>query len=172
MNDEYWMQQALILARQAADEGEVPVGALLINKNQQLIAKAHNKTIQHIDPTAHAEILVLRQAALIENNYRLPGTTLYCTLEPCAMCAGAIIQARLDRVVFAAYDAKSGAVCSVLQLLNHASLNHQADAVGSILADQSIALMQDFFRSKRQSSRARAQDKGGCIGKISALKSQ
>ena len=147
-NDEYWMQQALALAQQAAHEGEVPVGALLIDKNQRLIAKAYNQTIQQTDPTAHAEILVLRQAALIKNNYRLPGTTLYCTLEPCAMCAGAIIQARLDRVVFAAYDEKAGAACSVFQLLNHASLNHHANFIGNILADQSIALMQNFFRNK------------------------
>lgn len=149
MNDEYWMQQALTLARKAAAEGEVPIGALLVDTNQKIIGQGYNHPIQSCDPTAHAEILALRAAALEENNYRLPGTTLYCTLEPCAMCAGAIIQARVTRVVFGAFDSKSGALSSVFQLLNHPQLNHRAEVVGGVLKEESAKLLQDFFVQRR-----------------------
>lgn len=149
--DEYWIKQALKLAERAADEGEVPIGALIVDAQQNCIAKAYNQTIHHIDPTAHAEILALRAAALVKNNYRLLGTTLYCTLEPCLMCAGAIIQARVDRVVFAAYDQKAGAVCSVWSVLDHPNVNHHPCIEKEILAEESIRLLQKFFQAKRRS---------------------
>ncbi|MCD6048331.1 MAG: tRNA-specific adenosine deaminase [Gammaproteobacteria bacterium] len=149
MNDEYWMQQALKLAQKAAEVGEVPIGAILLDENQTAIAQAHNHPIYLNDPTAHAEILVLRQAAQVKQNYRLPGTTLYCTLEPCAMCAGALIQARVDRIVFGAFDARSGALVSVCQLLNHPSLNHHAKVVGGICEQESVKLLQNFFKQRR-----------------------
>jgi len=147
--DEYWMRQALAQAHQAYDVGEVPIGAVLIDEDQQLIARAYNQTIQHIDPTAHAEILAIRASAIIKNNYRLPGSTLYCTLEPCAMCAGALIQARITRIVFAAFDQKAGAACSVFQLLDHPQLNHRMEISSNILADESVALLQNFFQARR-----------------------
>lgn len=148
--DEYWMQQALKLASKAAEEGEVPIGALLVDQNQQLIASSYNQTIQLIDPTAHAEILTLREAALKLANYRLPGTTLYCTLEPCAMCAGALVQARVDRVVFGAFDAKAGALISVFELLSHPKLNHHAKVEGGVLEGDAVKLLQDFFQQRRR----------------------
>lgn len=150
MSDEYWMQQALKLAEKAAKENEVPIGALLINAEGSLIAEAYNHPIHLNDPTAHAEILTLRQAGLIQKNYRLPGTTLYCTLEPCAMCAGALIQARVDRVVFGAFDLRSGALSSVFQMLNHPSLNHHAEVIGGICEKESVKLLQNFFKSRRK----------------------
>lgn len=150
MNDAYWMQKALKLAQKAADEGEVPISALLIDNNQEMIAKAYNCTIQNVDPTGHAEILVLRKAARKLGNYRLPKTTLYCTLEPCVMCAGALIQARVGRVVFAAYDMRAGALCSVFQLLDHPSLNHHAKVCGGVLQKEAVKLMQDFFKQRRK----------------------
>jgi len=147
--DEYWMRQALQLAERAANEGEVPVGALIVDENQQCIAACYNQTIHHIDPTAHAEILALREAALARSNYRLAGTTLYSTLEPCIMCAGAIIQARVDRVVFAAYDKKAGAVCSVWSVLDHPNVNHHPCIQKEIFAEESIKILQTFFQAKR-----------------------
>jgi tRNA(adenine34) deaminase len=151
--DEYWMGEALKLAARAAREGEVPVGALIVNENQQCIAACYNQTIQHTDPTAHAEILALREAALISNNYRLPGTTLYSTLEPCMMCAGAIIQARVSRVVFAAYDQKIGAVCSVWSVFQHPQVNHKPDIAKEIFAVESVQLLQNFFQAKRKNKK-------------------
>lgn len=148
--DEYWMQRALKLAGRAFEEGEVPIGALIVDENQHCIAENYNQTIHHIDPTAHAEILVLRAAALVQQNYRLIGTTLYCTLEPCLMCAGAIIQARVDRVVFAAYDQKVGALCSVWSTFDHPNINHRPRIEGGVLEKESALLLQQFFSQKRK----------------------
>ncbi len=149
MNDEAWMREALTLAQKAAEQGEVPIGAVVVDANQQVIGKAYNRTIQNVDPTAHAEILALREAAQLVDNYRLLDATLYCTLEPCAMCAGAIIQARLARVVFGAYDTRAGALCSVFHLLTHPSLNHRAEVCGGILREEAAQLMQEFFKQRR-----------------------
>lgn len=149
MDDVYWMGEALRLAKKAAEEGEVPVGALLLDQNREVIGQGYNHPIQACDPTAHAEILALRDAAIKSQNYRLPGSTLYCTLEPCAMCAGAILQARVSRVVFAAFDPKAGALSSTFQLLSHPALNHRAEILGGVLSEESVKLLQDFFKIRR-----------------------
>lgn len=150
--DEFWMRQALGLAKQAEHAGEVPVGAILVFNNQ-VIGEGANSPIQHHDPSAHAEIIALRQGALALQNYRLPNTTLYITLEPCAMCAGAIIQARVQRVVFGAVDAKTGAAGSVFNILQHDKLNHRVELSSGILANECSQLLSDFFRKKRQSAK-------------------
>jgi len=152
MNDEQWLQQALLLAEEAGRKGEVPVGALVV-KDGQVIGRGYNQPISTHDPSAHAEIVALRQAALTLKNYRLPGAVLYCTLEPCAMCAGAIIQARLTKVVFSALDPKAGAVCSVFQLLSHPQLNHRVTVEQGILADTAGQLLKQFFKERRNLTR-------------------
>lgn len=146
--DIYWMRQALDLAAQAGSQGEVPVGAVLI-LNQQLIGKGWNRPIQSTDPTAHAEILALREAATELNNYRLLNTTLYVTLEPCAMCVGAIIHARVKRLVFGAFDPKTGAAGSVFTLLQDERHNHKVICEGGVLAVESATLLRNFFRDRR-----------------------
>lgn len=143
------MQQALAEARTAAQLGEVPVGAVLVADNR-LLAAAGNSPIALHDPTAHAEIRVLRRAAKKRANYRLPGTTLYVTLEPCIMCMGAIIHARVERVVFGAYDPKTGAACSVYQLGTDSLLNHALTVEGGLLQEECSQLLKSFFRAKRQ----------------------
>lgn len=147
-NDDHWMQQALALAQRAESEGEVPVGAVLI-WNDELIAEAWNQPIAHHDPTAHAEILAMRKAGQALKNYRLLDTTLYVTLEPCAMCAAAIVHARVKRLVFGACDPKAGAVESVMQLFDNPKLNHHVDAHGHVLADECSALLKRFFQNRR-----------------------
>ncbi len=142
------MQQALELAKLAAIQGEVPVGAIIV-QDGQVIAAGYNQPISTCDPTAHAEIVALRAAALSVGNYRIANATLYCTLEPCAMCAGAIIQARLRKVVFAATDPKAGAVGSVMQLLNHPALNHRVPVEHGLLASESSQLLKQFFKARR-----------------------
>jgi len=149
MNDEYWMQYALEQAILAQQQDEVPIGAVLVQDNKR-IASGFNQPISSVDPTAHAEIICLRNAAQELNNYRLPNTTLYVTLEPCAMCAGAIIQARISRVVYAASEPRSGAIKSVFQLLNNPILNHRAEVSSGILEEQSAKLLKQFFKKKRQ----------------------
>ncbi len=146
MTDEQWMQQALELAKAASSDGEVPVGALIVQEGQ-IIGTGYNRPIRTCDPTAHAEIVALRAAASNMGNYRLTNATLYCTLEPCAMCAGAIIQARLAKVVFAALEPKAGAIVSTLQLFRHG--NHRVVFEHGILADASGALLQQFFKARR-----------------------
>jgi tRNA(adenine34) deaminase len=146
--DEAWMRQAFAEAEVAASVGEVPVGAVVVS-NGEILGRGLNRPIQDSDPTAHAEIMALRAAATAVNNYRLPGTTIYVTLEPCAMCMGAMLHARVARVVFGAYDEKSGAAGSVLDLSNNRKLNHQLEVNGGILADQCGALLQNFFKSRR-----------------------
>jgi tRNA(adenine34) deaminase len=142
------MQAALDEARQAAEAGEVPIGALVVREGA-IIASGQNRVLRDLDPTAHAEIVALRAAAAFLGNYRLMGCTLYVTLEPCAMCAGAMIHARLDRLVFAAADPKAGAAGSVLSVLNHPQLNHQMLVEQGILADESAELLWSFFRERR-----------------------
>jgi tRNA(adenine34) deaminase len=148
MNDEHWMQFALEQAQLAADAGEVPVGAVLV-KGNQLIEAGFNQPIGSCDPTAHAEVVALRAAAKQLGNYRLPDTTLYVTIEPCAMCAGALIHARVGRLVFGAPEPRAGAVVSTTQLLDAAQFNHRVTYTGGVLAEPCAALMQTFFRRKR-----------------------
>lgn len=146
--DEDWMRCALDLARRAQSEGEVPVGAIVVNE-QGVVGEGWNRPIRACDPTAHAEIMALRAAARSLNNYRLPGATLYVTLEPCAMCAGALIHARVARVVFGAYDPKTGAAGSMFDLLGTDRLNHKVVVHGGVLADACGQLLTMFFKDKR-----------------------
>lgn len=143
------MNVALKAARDAAAIGEVPVGACIVSAEGTLLASASNRTITDSDPTAHAEILAIRQAAKKLQNYRLPGTTLYTTIEPCVMCAGAIVNARVARLVYGAADPRFGAVDTHFNLCSTPILNHRLDITPGILADQSRNLMQNFFRSRR-----------------------
>ncbi|WP_114638302.1 tRNA adenosine(34) deaminase TadA [Polynucleobacter necessarius] len=146
--DQQFMQQAIEQAQLAALAGEVPVGAVLV-KDGQVIAKAFNKPITSHDPSAHAEMLTLRQAAQVEQNYRLPGSTLYVTLEPCAMCSGAILHARVDRVVFGATDLKTGAAGSVLDVFSSKQINHQTRVEGGIMSEECGQLLRSFFKERR-----------------------
>jgi tRNA(adenine34) deaminase len=148
MTDLEAMQSALELARQAGIAGEVPIGAVIVREGA-IIASGENRVLRTADPTAHAEIVALRAAALALNNYRLNGCTLYTTLEPCSMCAGAMIHARIDRLVFAAVDPKAGAAGSVLSVVNHEKLNHQMIVDHGILADEASELLKSFFRDRR-----------------------
>jgi tRNA(adenine34) deaminase len=143
------MRLALEQAARAKDLGEVPVGAVLLDASGEVIATGFNRTIADHDPTAHAEIVALRAAAREVQNYRLPGATLYVTLEPCAMCLGAMLHARLGRIVFAAADPKTGACGSVVNLLEHATLNHQTVLTSGILAEECGTYLRDFFRDRR-----------------------
>lgn len=147
--DIYWMNRALQLAAAAELEGEVPVGALLVDQQNQLIAEGHNRPIAQHDPTAHAEIDCLRRAGKVLANYRFPGSTLYVTLEPCVMCAGAIIHARVGRVVFGAYDPKAGAAGSHSDVLIRSRLNHQPLVSGGVLEDVCSEQLRNFFRRRR-----------------------
>ena len=142
------MEAALNEARLAAEGGEVPIGGVVVREGE-IIARGQNRVLRDMDPTAHAEIVALRGGATAVGNYRLNGCTLYVTLEPCAMCAGAMIHARLDRLVFAASDPKAGAAGSVLGVLNHPQLNHQMVAESGILADEAAELLRSFFRERR-----------------------
>lgn len=142
------MHLALDEARAAAADEEVPVGAVLV-KDGQVLARGNNRTIRDCDPTAHAEMVVLRAAAHASRQYRLLGTTLYVTIEPCAMCAGAIIQARVSRVVYGADDPKGGAVRSCFEVLAHPRLNHHVEVTAGLLASDSAALLQKFFVARR-----------------------
>ena len=146
--DRQFMQQAIEQAHLAAIAGEVPVGAVLV-RDGQVISKAFNKPITNHDPSAHAEMLALRQAALAEQNYRLPGTTLYVTLEPCAMCVGAMLHARVDRIVFGAPDPKTGAAGSVVDLFAIKQINHQTSIEGGIMGDECGQLLRNFFKERR-----------------------
>ena len=148
------MSVALDMARQAAEQGEVPVGAVLV-KDGQLIAKAYNQPVQNHDPCAHAEIQVLRQAGKILNNYRLVDTQLYVTLEPCVMCAGAMIHGRIKKLVYGASDQKTGAAGSVYQLMEQNRLNHQIDYQGGVLGEQCAELISDFFARRRRENKSR-----------------
>ena len=146
--DDDLMREALRLARLGADAGEVPVGAVAVLRGE-IVAGAFNSPISRNDPTAHAEILVLRQAAERIGNYRLEGVTIYCTLEPCAMCAGALVHARIQRLIYGADDPKAGAVQSVIRVLNHPQLNHKIEVRSGVLAGRSAEVLQSFFKSRR-----------------------
>jgi tRNA(adenine34) deaminase len=148
MNDESWMNEALALARAAGAAGEVPVGAVVV-LDGEIIGRGFNQPIGRHDPTAHAEVMALRDAATRLGNYRLPGATLYVTLEPCMMCAGAIMHARIARVVFGAADPKTGVAGSVLDLFSEARLNHHAETAGGVLATECGQLLSSFFAARR-----------------------
>lgn len=147
-SDEQWMQHALNLAREAETHDEVPVGAVVV-LSDEIIGQGWNQPISSCDPTAHAEVVALRAAAGTLNNYRLPGSTLYVTLEPCAMCAGAIVHARVERVVFAVHDPRAGAAGSVFNILQNESLNHRTEISSGIMAEDCRRIIQTFFKNKR-----------------------
>ena len=147
-NDQRFMREALIEARLAFERGEIPVGAVAVYQGQ-VIGRGHNRKETDKDPTAHAEILALRQAARVRGGWRLSGVTLYCTMEPCPMCAGAMTQARLPRLVYALDDAKAGAGGSVLDLLQHPELNHRTEVTRGILASEAASLLANFFEKLR-----------------------
>jgi tRNA(adenine34) deaminase len=146
--DQQYMRMAIEQAQLAAQAGEVPVGAVLV-KDSQVIAKAFNKPIANHDPSAHAEMLTLREAALAQENYRIPGSTLYVTLEPCAMCSGAMLHARIGRVVYGAPDPKTGAAGSVIDLFASKQINHQTSVEGGIMSEECGQLLRDFFKGRR-----------------------
>jgi tRNA(adenine34) deaminase len=147
-SDSQFMHEALAEARSAAAAGEVPIGAVLVHDGK-ILARSGNRTIRDCDPTAHAEIIVLREAARLLSNYRLAGTTLYVTIEPCSMCAGAMIQARVPRLVYGAVDPKGGAVHTCFQILSDPRLNHQVEITSGVLAADCAAVIQAFFSERR-----------------------
>jgi tRNA(adenine34) deaminase len=149
-SDVQWMTRALELAELAASKGEVPVGAVL-TKDDEIVAEGHNLTITANDPTAHAEVVVVREAAKKLGDWRLTGCTLYVTLEPCAMCAGALVLSRIERLVFGASDPKAGMVGSLGNLVQDERLNHRMEVTGGTLAEASGDLLKDFFRARRGS---------------------
>lgn len=155
-NDEFWMRHALMLARRAWDEGEVPVGAVLVHEGR-VIGEGWNRPIGHHDPTAHAEIMALRQGGKVIENYRLLDTTLYVTLEPCVMCAGAMVHSRIGKLVFGARDGKTGAAGSLLDVLGHPGMNHQVQIEEGVLATECAAMLSDFFRHRRAQKKALRQ---------------
>ena len=143
-----WLREALQEAHDAADAGEVPIGAVVVSRGV-LLGRGQNRVLRDVDPTAHAEIVAMRAAARELGNYRLTECSLYVTLEPCAMCAGAMIHARLGRLFYAAPDPKAGAVQSVLQVLNHPRLNHRMAVTGGLLEEESAELLRSFFQQRR-----------------------
>lgn len=144
-----WMRLALALAGEAEAMGEVPIGAVLVDADGQILGEGWNRVIADSDPSAHAEIIALREAAGKRDNYRLPETTLYVTLEPCSMCAGALVNARVKRVVYAADDLRAGAHHSVFEVLTSPKLNHRCEVTGGVLAEASAEMLRRFFRSRR-----------------------
>ncbi len=152
MNDAYWMQQALLLAQQAGQCDEVPVGAIVV-KDQTVIGQGFNQPIGLHDPTAHAEILALRDAAKTVGNYRIVGATLYVTIEPCAMCAGAIVHSRIDRVVFGATEPKAGAIVSKTQQLDGEHLNHKVKYTSGVCHEACSTIVSHFFARRREEKR-------------------
>jgi tRNA(adenine34) deaminase len=148
IDDAAFMKLALQEAQAAADAEEVPVGAILV-RDGQVLSRGNNRTLRDCDPTAHAEIVALREASRAVANHRLAGTTMYVTIEPCAMCAGAIIQARVARVVYGADDPKGGAVRSCFEVLSHPRLNHQVQIAAGLFAEESATLLQKFFGTRR-----------------------
>jgi tRNA(adenine34) deaminase len=146
--DERWMEEALRLARMAEVADEVPVGAVVVY-DEKIVGRGWNQVVSSGDPTAHAEIVALREAARTLGNYRLSGCRLYVTLEPCAMCAGAIVHARIARLVFGACDPKAGAVGGIMQVLNHPKLNHRVEVAEGVLGGRCMEILQAFFRERR-----------------------
>jgi tRNA(adenine34) deaminase len=147
-NDELWMEEALRAAQRALEAGDVPVGAVIV-LNGEIIGRGWNRNLADADPTAHAEVIALREAAKNLGNHRLGDCELFVTIEPCAMCAGALVHARLKRLIYGADDPKAGAVHSVMQVLNHPSLNHKMEVRAGVLAGRSADLLQEFFRNRR-----------------------
>jgi tRNA(adenine34) deaminase len=143
-----FMRAALDEARAAAERDEVPIGAVLVHEGK-IIARAHNRTLTDNDPTAHAEMVAIRAAAQSIGNHRLNGTSLYVTVEPCAMCAGAMIQARVARLIYGCAEQKGGAVRTCFQILDHPAVNHRVEVISGILADECVAVMQEFFAQRR-----------------------
>jgi len=152
VDDQDWMQQALMLARQAADQGEVPVGALVV-RGGQLLGQGYNQPITANDPSAHAEIIAMRSASLAEKNYRLSGCTLYVTLEPCTMCFGAMVHARIGRLVYGATEPRAGVCESQLQLPSVDFYNHRVEVEKGVLAEESAMLLKRFFADRRKRPR-------------------
>ena len=152
-SDELWMEEALRAAHRALQSGEVPVGAIVV-LDGKVIARGWNQNIGANDPTAHAEIVALREAGAALGNYRLGDCDLFATIEPCAMCAGALVHARLKRLVYGARDRKAGAVESVMQVLNHPALNHRMEITAGVLAEECSAILQGFFRDRRAAKEA------------------
>ncbi|MBN1679264.1 MAG: tRNA adenosine(34) deaminase TadA [Anaerolineae bacterium] len=148
MDDITWMRLALDEAQAALEHADVPIGAVVV-RDGDVIARTHNRREIDGDPTAHAELLAIREASRVIGHWRLEGATLYCTLEPCVMCAGAMILARLPRLVYGAPDPKAGAGGSIMDLLHHERLNHQVEVVGGVLTDEAAALLRDFFGALR-----------------------
>lgn len=147
-DDAAWMRRAIVLARRAGEAGEVPVGAVIVGEGR-VLGEGGNRCIASDDPTAHAEVVAIRAAGIALGNYRMPGTTLYVTLEPCAMCAGAVVLARVGRVVYGAADPRSGAAGSVMDVLANPALNHRAEVLGGVESDECAALLTTFFRARR-----------------------
>ena len=156
-NDEQYMEIALQLAKEAFDRGEVPVGAILV-RDGEILAQDHNRREELKDAAAHAEILVLRKAGQLLGGWRLLGTTLYVTLEPCPMCAGALVQARVSRLVYGAQDPKAGAAASLYNITSDPRLNHRLEVQEGVLSERSVSLLQDFFKERRD--RANTRDTG------------
>jgi len=154
---EHWMAMALELARFAGAQGEVPVGAILVSAQGEVLGTGSNQPITTHDPTAHAEIIALRLAASAAQNYRLPGSTLYVTIEPCTMCVGAMVHARVARLVFGAPEPRFGAIVSQRRLLDEGEFNHLMQYEGGILAEPCAALMRDFFKARRESKSTPSQ---------------
>lgn len=149
MDDAFYMQAAMAEAQAAAAAGEVPVGAIVVSAEGEIIGRGQNRVIRDSDPTAHCEVIAMREAGRAIGNYRLLGCTLYVTLEPCAMCAGAILHARIARLVYAAPDPKAGACGSVLSVMNHPQLNHRCEVLAGVLAEECGTMLSEFFRSRR-----------------------
>ena len=148
LSDELWMEEALRCAQRALEAGEVPIGAVVVHRGG-IVGRGWNRNITDSDPTAHAEIVALREAGATVGNHRLGDCNLFVTIEPCAMCAGAMVHARIGRLVYGADDPKAGAVRSMMQILNHPQLNHKIEVQGGVLAGRSAELLQAFFRSCR-----------------------
>ena len=160
LTDEDYVRQALVFAQRARDSGEVPVGALVVARGQ-VIGEGWNQPVRSHDPTAHAEIVALRAAAAHEGNYRLDSATLYVTLEPCAMCLGAAIHARVARVVFGAWDPKAGACGSVFDLAREPRLNHRLDVFGGVCAEECREILRRFFETRRSAPRGKGSQESG-----------
>ena len=152
-SDEWWMEEARRCAQRALENGEVPVGAVVVHAGQ-IIARGWNRNISGFDPTAHAEMMALREAGAALRNHRLEDCELFVTIEPCAMCAGAMVHARIRRLVYGADDSKAGAVKSVMQVLNHPALNHRMEITAGVLAEECSAILQGFFRDRRAAKEA------------------
>ncbi|WP_071991537.1 tRNA adenosine(34) deaminase TadA [Veillonella sp. AS16] len=160
--DEQYMQEALVEARKAYELGEIPIGAILVH-DDTIISRHHNRRELDHDATAHAEILVIREACESLQRWRLTGCTLYVTIEPCPMCAGAIINSRIDRVVYGASDYKGGAVESLFNVLSHPGLNHEPELTAGVLGDECSQIMKDFFKERRKARRSTQEAEGSAL---------